>query len=340
MSSEQLRRFPASARASAGKKAGMASSLSVLALTLTALNSASAARAPLAGEIQLKAVGDCKYETTVDGATYSWDLNPLKNPDGYYELQLSQGTTAKKYFYQFCGQLDLGTTDPGCQPCPLSCQKTRCGDDCAVLESSVDSASFFPTVICTTIGEWETQGSTEVSASYSLIDPADPKKGIKYTFGGGDECYPDARSMSVQVVCPEAAGLKPPFNPPTTITEQPQCVYNASYPHPAGCPTGGARKKGGSGGGLGFGGTFLIIFFVGGFTYFAGGYLYLTQKVGLAGMDAIPNLQFWRDLPGLTSDGVRYFAILCSDAFSKARAMASGAGGGSGASGGSYTTVN
>ena len=69
-----------------------------------------------------------------------------------------------------------------------------------------------------------------------------------------------------------------------------------------------------------------IIFFVGGFVYLAGGYFYNSSQKGLAGTDAIPNIEFWRELPTLVKDG-------CSFAYGKI----SGSGGGGG--GESYSSV-
>jgi hypothetical protein len=70
-----------------------------------------------------------------------------------------------------------------------------------------------------------------------------------------------------------------------------------------GC-SGGCGKKPSSGG-LSGGDVFLIIFFVGFAVYFiaGAGYNYYRQKEGI---ELIPNVEFWRDLPFLCKDGVMF----------------------------------
>ncbi|KAJ9465061.1 hypothetical protein DIPPA_20826 [Diplonema papillatum] len=57
-------------------------------------------------------------------------------------------------------------------------------------------------------------------------------------------------------------------------------------------------------GGLTGGGVFLIIFFVTGFVYIAGGCAWNYLK-GNRGADLCPNREFWGGLPGLIADGCR-----------------------------------
>eukprot|EP01061_Rhynchopus_euleeides_P024103 TRINITY_DN3894_c0_g2_i1.p2 TRINITY_DN3894_c0_g2~~TRINITY_DN3894_c0_g2_i1.p2 ORF type:complete len:203 (+),score=58.22 TRINITY_DN3894_c0_g2_i1:61-609(+) len=59
-------------------------------------------------------------------------------------------------------------------------------------------------------------------------------------------------------------------------------------------------------GGLTGGAIFLIVFFVGGFVYFAGGFAYNYQAKQLRGSEAIPNAAFWKDLPALMKDGAGF----------------------------------
>jgi len=65
---------------------------------------------------------------------------------------------------------------------------------------------------------------------------------------------------------------------------------------------------GGAGGSSGCGGgcAFLIIFFVGFFVYFAAGFAYNYKNKELRGVEAIPQVDFWKDLPFLVKDGVLY----------------------------------
>jgi len=54
--------------------------------------------------------------------------------------------------------------------------------------------------------------------------------------------------------------------------------------------------------------VFLILFFVGGFCYVTLGVLYNYKMKGIMGKEAIPNYEFWLELPGLVKDGC-FFAF-------------------------------
>lgn len=47
----------------------------------------------------------------------------------------------------------------------------------------------------------------------------------------------------------------------------------------------------------------MIVFFAGGFVYFAAGFAYNFQRKELRGVEAIPQVEFWKDLPFLVKDG-------------------------------------
>lgn len=63
--------------------------------------------------------------------------------------------------------------------------------------------------------------------------------------------------------------------------------------------------------GLGFGTTILILLIVGSTLYFVGGALALHFLRGANGLEMIPNLDFWRDLPTLCRDGFMYLISGC-----------------------------
>lgn len=70
---------------------------------------------------------------------------------------------------------------------------------------------------------------------------------------------------------------------------------------------------------MGFGGAFFIIFFVGGFAYLSLGIVWNVKRKGTSGIESIPNIGFWRDLPSLVKDG-------CLFTWAKIRGTDSGAG--------------
>eukprot|EP00755_Sulcionema_specki_P014784 Sspe_Gene.57642::Locus_31615_Transcript_1_1_Confidence_1.000_Length_2221::g.57642::m.57642 len=80
-----------------------------------------------------------------------------------------------------------------------------------------------------------------------------------------------------------------PANPPVSPDTPPP-------PPPSG---GGSSACGG-------GCAFLIIFFVGGFVYFAAGTAFMYIKRDRRGVEAIPHVEFWKDVPFLVRDGGRF----------------------------------
>lgn len=55
----------------------------------------------------------------------------------------------------------------------------------------------------------------------------------------------------------------------------------------------------------------LILFFIGTFTYFTIGSIVRFMYLGARGIEVIPNLEFWKDLPSLVRDGARFLQNGC-----------------------------
>jgi len=86
-------------------------------------------------------------------------------------------------------------------------------------------------------------------------------------------------------------------------------------------------------GGISDGSIFLILLFVGGFCYLIAGMAYKFQVKGVRGIEMIPNLDFWRALPGYVKDGCKYswFKIMqCKSRYIDGRASAGGSNEGGG----------
>ena len=106
------------------------------------------------------------------------------------------------------------------------------------------------------------------------------------------------------------------------------CTWTFSFNSADLCAGGG----GGSGkGGLSGGWIFIIVLIVVSFVYFAGGALFMRYRMGASGVEMVPNLTFWRDLPGLVKDG-------CSFSWQKVKGWVGGARGASLASSGTGST--
>lgn len=58
--------------------------------------------------------------------------------------------------------------------------------------------------------------------------------------------------------------------------------------------------------GLQWGWIFIISFGVATVLYCGGGMFYKYKKLGVTGIETVPNIEFWRDYPGLVKDGVAF----------------------------------
>ena len=74
--------------------------------------------------------------------------------------------------------------------------------------------------------------------------------------------------------------------------------YDFTFGSKKACPTGI-----GSGGGW----VFLLIVVIALIVYFGAGILYKRAQLGATGMECVPNIDFWRELPGLVKDGCIFF---------------------------------
>eukprot|EP00479_Gromia_sphaerica_P009012 TRINITY_DN3663_c0_g1_i2.p1 TRINITY_DN3663_c0_g1~~TRINITY_DN3663_c0_g1_i2.p1 ORF type:complete len:143 (-),score=40.68 TRINITY_DN3663_c0_g1_i2:310-708(-) len=115
----------------------------------------------------------------------------------------------------------------------------------------------------------------------------------------------------------------------TTTSDNFQCDWTFSVDSPFAC----AGSGGGGGGGVSGGWVFVIILLVCSFLYIVVGFLYKTRSKGTSGAESIPNIEFWRQLPGLVKDGCSYTWGLIRGP--KYQQMGE-SGGGSGNAGGDY----
>ena len=87
--------------------------------------------------------------------------------------------------------------------------------------------------------------------------------------------------------------------------------------------------------GLNWGWFFILIFSLTMGLYCGLGMVYKYKKLGVTGIETIPNIEFWRDYPGLIKDGMAYFLSLVRSCLAKGGPPAAAGGG----SGGGYSTV-
>jgi len=146
---------------------------------------------------------------------------------------------------------------------------------------------------CNNLGDMQTQ-------EFSLIDPTDPYKGLKVMYKDGDICKKQvngqmeigSREVTYEIQCD--SGQSPGML--KHIQEVSMCDYTIQFASKAGCPT--------SAGGGPHGWTLIFWILFGACAYLGIGIAYNWKQHGLQGVEAVPNLAFWRELPGLVKDGV------------------------------------
>jgi len=107
---------------------------------------------------------------------------------------------------------------------------------------------------------------------------------------------PDGRQTEIDFICDAAAGL----GKPQYVIENPQHHYTFSWNTQYACPvTRGA-------GGISPGSILLIILVCLIAVYLVAGLIFNKFKIGLNGIELIPNVTFWTSIPGLVKDGVMF----------------------------------
>lgn len=131
-----------------------------------------------------------------------------------------------------------------------------------------------------------------------------PDKGIKLKYKGGFQCVADSPpktsqvSVTIEFTCKPEAGKGKPL----AVMNTSPCDFKVEWPSAHGCPVGHDGVEGGS---IGSGWWFVIAVFVG-LSCYCGIGVYMNMQRGLQGAEAVPNADFWRELPGLVQDGVKF----------------------------------
>jgi hypothetical protein len=135
----------------------------------------------------------------------------------------------------------------------------------------------------------------------------------------------DADPLTVFVICNAAmtGNAAPVIFAPGMQYRTRQNGHMFVMEHAAGCPVEENFIERAAGG-LGWGWTFVICFAVLLVLYCGCGIFYKIKKQGVTGIEAIPNIEFWRDFPTLVKEGCNYSIATALNCVGK---------------GGGYTTV-
>lgn len=217
-------------------------------------------------------MANCRH-TFPSGNTF--DLTGLHRPRGQRDWY-ADDRNGNMYYFNMCG-------DANDVP-----------EACVVLQKAVQAPVFQVTnqSDCFWLGQLR-------SMEWELIDDSEPNAGVELYYFDGEQCSGGiARDIRIQLFCDPDAGVGKPLD--YYVLEE-DCHYSITWPSKYGCPVS-------SGGMFGSGIGGWLWFFVFGFAVYAAlgcsyNIAYNRQHFGI---EAMPHLEFWKELPGLVMDGIMY----------------------------------
>ncbi|KAL9231461.1 hypothetical protein vseg_006688 [Gypsophila vaccaria] len=221
------------------------------------------------------------YSTKVGNKLYSYSLiSPFKNyphgilsEDGFYKVVANDTII----WFQLCDALIFNHDPPRCIDCGDCGGPSRCGMGCSALVAEKTGGYY----VCTSIGR-------DFDFKMDLTDRKSPNMGVTVMMSSnanGVNC-----SLSVSVIC-DSSGLKEP----ESFEKSGTCNYATVLRHPSGC-----SKIAVHSGGWGWFVVLLTIFLCGLGTYLIAGAVYRFFFLGIHGLEAIPNFDFWTSIPHRT----------------------------------------
>jgi len=145
--------------------------------------------------------------------------------------------------------------------------------------------------------------SKSMPNSWAMIDNSNPHLGAKQVFvGRANACQVAGRwvpaRIEIQFTC-STAPTPDQFQVTPLNPDDPNCLLTFQLPSPAACPH--PANSGLSGGSI-----FIAVVLCSAVIYVVGGLIYGTVVQKREGIEAFPHINFWRTLPGLVKDGVRF----------------------------------
>jgi len=222
---------------------------------------------------------------------YQYELNTLYNISGANGQTITD-KNGNTYYYSVCHVYPLSQCEFVYDTTPAICQK--------------DSR---------TPPQYHGLGTLS-QTNWTAIEAGKEDKGFHLWWTtGGEPSPPPARQSDVIYNCLKGSGT----GTLEFVEEDPVHFYTFAWTSQYVCPT----KKGGDGGGgdddSGISGGWIFIFIILGifFLYFVIGLLVKKFAFGAEGIDIIPNVTFWKALPGLVVDGHKFVFGSCLRVFKK-----------------------
>eukprot|EP00293_Proteomonas_sulcata_P013829 CAMPEP_0184288504 /NCGR_PEP_ID=MMETSP1049-20130417/1028_1 /TAXON_ID=77928 /ORGANISM="Proteomonas sulcata, Strain CCMP704" /LENGTH=268 /DNA_ID=CAMNT_0026594937 /DNA_START=153 /DNA_END=956 /DNA_ORIENTATION=- len=215
-------------------------------------------------------VQNCEH-TFPDGTTY--DLKPLTRTAGRPDY-VGKDKNGVLYYINICNNV---------QEIPKECRALQ--KDIRSPAYQVRNNSF-----CHWLG-------VESAHTWDYIEPGSPFVGVQLTYYDGEYCQEGVnRQIKLQMYCDHLGRLGSVGDYYVTV-EHP-CTYVVTFPSPFGCP----KDQG-----LSSAAIFNIMFFLVVGAYFGGGLAFnVTQHQMQVGVDALPHIEFWRELPELVKEGCMF----------------------------------
>jgi len=210
----------------------------------------------------------CSKVTATDGSKY--DLSWFTQQGTHPPMKGTTGGDIYKYEFQVCGT----------------------GFSCGTVACSTNNAGS-----CQSWADFMTPGSQACagqSAPQNLLGLPDGK-GVSLSYVGGDTYQGNARKTNINLNCaPDETGWGTVF---FDDSRQSELIFTVTISSPHACPGGGGSE------GLSGGSVILIILVVVIPIYLVGGMVFNKVRRNATGVELIPNLEFWKVVPGLVKDG-------------------------------------
>ena len=179
-----------------------------------------------------------------------------------------------------------------------------CGGTVKVCNGQPAPASKWRGTKCNNLGDMQTQ-------EISLLDEHDASKGLRLVYRDGDICKKQvscmgigqeanicmgigSRQVTYEIECDR--GSDPGVL--QKIVETSMCDYTILFQSRHACPTNGIA------GSRGWSFVFFVVLVAG--LYLGIGIGINKYKFGLDGIESVPHISFWRQVPGLVKDGVTF----------------------------------
>lgn len=220
--------------------------------------------------VQLCNAAGCGTFTASDGTKYA--LEALTTSADY--IAMETGANNYKYNYQFCQPTKLAGCGTGATQ-PAVSQAKPDGTNCI-------SVGYMPP----SISELPNKAGVNIQYINTVDNKCGPAKDVQ-------------RTSNFVLLCNKAVEYL--F---LNITEPGVCQYTFTASTKHACPGGSpGPSPGKKGEGLSPGSIFLIAFFVSAVVYLIAGAAVKWKMYSATGVDMVPNIEFWSQLPGLIRDG-------------------------------------